>query len=69
MQEVARPNHQDTIKRYPPGSREARAEGCRCPVMDNGHGLGMYRNRETGDPVFVITAECPLHGTKDDSPF
>ena len=41
-----------------PGSDEALDQGCRCPVIDNGHGnekLGKTRG-------FWINAECPLHG-------
>jgi hypothetical protein len=48
-----------------PGSLEAIVAGCRCPVMDNGHGrgyLGGVLDPETGEPVFVIAADCPLHG-------
>ena len=29
-----------TRQEYPPGSDEARAHGCTCPVLDNGHGHG-----------------------------
>lgn len=40
-----------------PGSAEARAQGCSCPVLDNNHGRG-YR----GNPnVFVRVVGCPLH--------
>lgn len=43
-----------------PGSDAALDLGCRCPVMDNAQGRGnpMYG----GD--FVISGDCPLHGTK-----
>ena len=40
-----------------PGSDEAIAQGCSCPVMDNGHGRGWQ-----GGPGFVISTGCPLHG-------
>lgn len=41
-----------------PGSDEAIAAGCACPVIDNGHGRGYM-----GQPdVFVYTVGCPLHG-------
>ena len=33
-----------------PGSKEARAMNCKCPILDNGHG-------------FVISMDCPLHTT------
>lgn len=40
-----------------PGSPEAVAQGCICPVMDNGRGdpeLGRIRG-------FVVVVGCPLH--------
>lgn len=41
-----------------PGSAEAIARGCRCPVIDNHHGIG----RPTlNGRVYVIVAGCPLH--------
>lgn len=45
-----------------PGSDEAIEKGCRCPVMDNGHGrgCGMF-DEKTGDPLFWINEGCPLH--------
>jgi hypothetical protein len=48
-----------------PGSKRAMAEGCRCPVMDNGHGQGHGEMTIDGKTqlVFVMNANCPLHGT------
>lgn len=46
-----------------PGSPEAKATGCACPVMDNCHGrgyLGGVRS-DGGTLVFVLTEGCPLH--------
>ena len=40
-----------------PGSDKALHLGCKCPVMDNGHGRGA---RGTTDQ-FWINGECPLH--------
>jgi len=41
----------------PPGSDEAIALSCTCPVIDNGHGRGYY-----GQPgVYVYTVGCPVH--------
>lgn len=41
-----------------PGSDEARALGCECPVIDNSYGRG-YR----GQPgIFVFNGGCPIHG-------
>jgi len=44
-------------KKPNPGSDEAIAQGCTCPVLDNGHGdeeLGRIRG-------FWISEGCPLH--------
>ncbi len=51
-----------------PGSQAALDRGCMCPVMDNGHGRGMYGGAvRTADdaPIFVFVADCPLHGGGD----
>jgi hypothetical protein len=40
-----------------PGSPEAIAQGCICPVWDNEHGRGYM-----GQPgMFVYRIDCPLH--------
>ena len=39
-----------------PGSDEAVAHGCTCPVLDNGHGKGRADGR------FWVNGDCPLHG-------
>ena len=40
-----------------PGSPEAVAKGCTCPILDNAHGGGYL-----GIPgMFVMTYGCPLH--------
>ena len=38
-----------------PGSPEAVARGCTCPVIDNHHGRGVKPG------VFWINKDCPLH--------
>ena len=43
-----------------PGSEEAQALGCICPVMDNRNGKGMYE--KDGEPVFIFNTGCPVHG-------
>jgi hypothetical protein len=43
-----------------PGSNEARARGCICPVMDNRYGAGQDRGGR--EPVFVVNLECSVHG-------
>lgn len=43
-----------------PGSPEAVKMGCRCPVLDNGHGWGsMY-----GEGTFWIVQNCPVHSVQ-----
>jgi hypothetical protein len=43
-----------------PGSAEAVALGCTCPVLDNAHGAG-YMRRGTDAPVFIFSGACSLH--------
>jgi len=43
-----------------PGSPDALAKGCTCPVLDNGHGRG-YMGRPG---IYVMNGDCPLHGAK-----
>lgn len=43
-----------------PGSIAARAIGCACPVLDNGHGRGGGVSAD-GSPAFWITEGCPVH--------
>ncbi len=41
-----------------PGSDEAVARGCSCPILDNARGRGIF-----GTPgLFWINQGCPLHG-------
>lgn len=40
-----------------PGSDEALAAGCRCPVLDNAHGRGWMGV----DGAWVLSGDCPLH--------
>lgn len=49
-----------------PGSDEAIAQGCTCPVLDNGHGRGSGYTGEHGEPIFWQSALCPLHGEEKD---
>lgn len=44
-----------------PGSPEAVAQGCTCPVIDNHHGKGVPIGKD-GAPLFWHSAKCPLHG-------
>lgn len=47
-----------STKALNPGSREARDEGCTCPVLDNDHGVspGPF-----GDDRWWINDGCPVH--------
>lgn len=47
-----------------PGSQEAVADGCVCPVMDNAHGRGA-RGSEGPNAVFWIAGDCPVHAISD----
>ena len=48
----------------PPGSEEAIAVGCSCPVMDNAHGKGYMGGvtDDKGQTVYIFSVDCPLHG-------
>jgi len=39
-----------------PGSKEAKEQGCTCPVLDNDFGKGSYKS-----DGFIINLECPVH--------
>jgi hypothetical protein len=42
-----------------PGGDQALEQGCRCPVLDNGHGnVDLARDRGG----WHIVSDCPLHG-------
>lgn len=43
-----------------PGSRVAIDAGCICPILDNHHGRGAYRD-DDGNPVFWYTGGCLVH--------
>lgn len=54
-----------------PGSEEAIAAGCNCPVIDNHYGRGIpMRNPDDNkiEIAFWMTADCVLHGIKDTAP-
>ena len=46
----------ELFKNPNPGSKEAIALGCLCPVLDNNHGKGAAMGG------YWMTANCPLHG-------
>jgi len=41
----------------PPGSYDARQDGCSCPTVENEHGKGYM-----GSDEYVISKDCPMHG-------
>lgn len=43
-----------------PGSKEALARGCTCPVLDNNHGAGIKLS-ESDMPTFWFNPNCPVH--------
>lgn len=43
-----------------PGTREAIAMGCTCPVEDNNHGKG-YTLGPEGEVLFIYSGDCPIH--------
>ncbi len=43
-----------------PGSIEARAEGCLCPIIDNCYGLG--RGQNGARYGWYISGNCQMHG-------
>jgi hypothetical protein len=45
-----------------PGSDEAVASGCTCPVLDNGRGLGYLGVKG----LFVYSGACPMHRKSDE---
>lgn len=51
----------DLTPAHNPGSPEAIAAGCTCPVIDNHHGKGVPTS--TGERLFWYDAACPMHGT------
>ncbi len=50
-----------------PGSEEAVALGCSCPIIDNHYGKGVPHNIDlhNGPILFWISADCKIHGSYD----
>lgn len=50
-----------------PGSAEARAGGCTCPVLDNN--FGSFSPRRDGDGVnlWIFAVGCPVHDAAPDA--
>jgi hypothetical protein len=49
-----------------PGSAEARAQGCICPVLDNVQGRG--RGGDGARFGWYVRGDCPVHGTAASAP-
>lgn len=49
-----------------PGSEEAQALGCTCPVISNHYGRGFRQG--DGSRGFWMVEDCPVHGLKDAAP-
>ena len=49
-----------------PGSKEAIDAGCKCPVIDNGRGVGWMGGvkDENGETIFVVSERCDLHSSR-----
>lgn len=45
----------------PPGSDEAIAEGCECPILDNRYGKGAYKAEG-----YIVSFDCPIHETEQE---
>jgi len=54
-----------TEYKWNPGSTIAIELGCKCAVMDNHYGEGSGYVDDEGNPTFWISADCPMHGTKE----
>lgn len=50
-----------------PGSDDAVAQGCTCPVLDNGRGRGAYQI--DGVWLFWCAQDCPLHREREAAPY
>lgn len=46
---------------FTPGAPRAEQNGCLCDVIANAHGAGV--DQRTGEPVYAINVDCPIHGT------
>ena len=57
------------IRKPNPGSTEAIKQGCTCLVDDNGRGFGAYGGLKdmSGQPLFLIDPECPIHGSTSEA--
>lgn len=45
-----------------PGSYMAVIKGCKCGILDNNYGDGVYTDKDSGLVMYYINSDCPLHG-------
>lgn len=50
---------------HPPGHPQAVTDGCVCPILDNAHGRGCGYLSQDGDPLFIVSEACPIHGAAE----
>ena len=55
------PGEYETHPKGAPGSPEAYANGCKCPILDNAHGKGI------GGGHYWISEKCPIHANGKDT--
>lgn len=48
-----------------PGSKQALAQGCLCPVMDNAQGKGCGGDGHQFG--WYVSGDCPIHGSTEQS--
>ena len=51
-----------------PGSPEAVAQGCCCPIADNARGEGMKWDLPFGGTLHWVNGDCRLHGVAATEP-
>jgi hypothetical protein len=52
----------DELVKGAPGSEEALAAGCTCPVIDNNNGTGELKKRNGKSWItYWVSVDCPLH--------
>lgn len=54
----------DNLAPPTPGSPTAVAAGCRCPVIDNGHGKGCGWIGDDEEPLYIVNELCRLHALR-----
>jgi hypothetical protein len=56
----------DELLKGAPGSEEALAAGCTCPVIENNNGEGELKKKDKKFWItYRVSADCPLHGRKN----